>query len=97
MNPEIAQYVLSLHAAAKATHRAEDRPLYEKYLADAAVILALAETDAPLSDIKEAVQSHERLRGNTWLADDAYKTPSAAWQKVKQCFVYAALRYFGVV
>ena len=87
MKTEIAQYILSLHAAASMTHRAEDRSLYEKYLADAAVILALAETGAPSSSFREAVQSHERLWGTTWLVDDAYKGPSAAWQKVKQCFV----------
>ena len=88
MKTEIAQYILSLSAAAAMTHRAEDRSLYEKYLADAAVLLALAETEAPsTSIICEAVQSHERLWGNTWLVDDAYKRPSVAWQKVKQCLV----------
>ena len=43
MKKEIAQYVLSLQDAAEKTHRAEDRPIYAKYLADAAVLLALAE------------------------------------------------------
>lgn len=86
MKTEIAQYILSLRAAASATHRAEDRGLYETYLAEAAVLLALAETDAPSTSIEEAVKSHERLWGTTWLVDDAYKEPSAAWQKVKQCF-----------
>lgn len=87
MKTEIAQYILSLRAAASMTHRAEDRRLYETYLAEAAVLLALAETDAPSTSIREAVQSHERLWGTTWLVDDVYKGPSAAWQKVKQCFV----------
>ena len=84
---EIAKYILSLSAAASMTHRAEDRSLYEKYLADAAVILALAETEAPSTSMREAIQSHERLWGNTWLVDDSYKGPSAAWQKVKKCIV----------
>ena len=87
MKTEIAQYILSLRAAASMTHRAEDRSLYEKYLADAAVLLALVETEAPSTSISEAVQGHERLWGNTWLVDDAYKGPSTAWEKVKQCFV----------
>jgi hypothetical protein len=47
MKTEIAQHILNLREAASMTHRAEDRPLYEKYLADAAVLLALAETEAP--------------------------------------------------
>ncbi len=87
MKTEIAQYILSLRAAASMTNRTEDRRLYEMYLADAAVLLALAETEAPSISIREAIQTHERLWGNTWLVDDAYKEPSAAWQKVKQCNV----------
>ena len=87
MKTEIAQYILSLRAAASMTHRAEDRSLYEKYLADAAVLLALVETDAPSTSIRDAVQGHERLWGTTWLVDDVYKEPSAAWQKAKQCVV----------
>jgi hypothetical protein len=87
MKTEIAQYILNLRAAASMTHRAEDRPLYEKYLADAAVLLALAETEAPSTSIREAVRRHERLWGTSWLVDDAYKGPLAAWQKVKQWIV----------
>jgi hypothetical protein len=34
--------------------------------------------------IQNEVQAHERLWGNTWLVDDAYKNPSNAWQKVKE-------------
>ena len=86
MKTAIAQYIRSLHASASMTHRAEDRSLYEKYLADATVLLALAETDAPWTSILEAVRSHERLWGNTWLVDDTYNGPSTAWQKVKQFF-----------
>jgi hypothetical protein len=34
--------------------------------------------------IQKEVQAHERLWGNTWLVDEAYKDPSNAWQKVKE-------------
>ena len=54
MKTEIAQYILSLRAAASMTHRAEDRGLYETYLAEAAVLLTLVETDAPLTSIQDA-------------------------------------------
>ena len=83
MKKELAAYILKLNEAAQSTKRAEDRPLYERYLASAAVILALVESGAENNIVKEAVQAHERLWGNTWLVDDAYKNPSEAWQKVK--------------
>jgi hypothetical protein len=85
MKTAIARYALSLSAAASETHRAEDRLLYERYLADAAILLALAETGAPVTSIHEAIQRHERLWGNTWFVDDAYKGPGSAWEAVKQC------------
>jgi hypothetical protein len=85
MKTAIAQYILNLHSAASMTHRSEDRPQYAKLLADAAALLALAETGAPLASIHEAVQNHERLWGMMWLVDDVYKNPSSAWQEVKQC------------
>jgi hypothetical protein len=81
----IAQYVLSLKTAQGATQRAEDRAIYEKYLADAAVILALVETEAPSHLIASAIQQHERLWGHTWLSDDVYKEPSSKWAAVKKC------------
>ena len=84
MKKELATYILRLSEAAQSTKRAEDRPLYEKYLASAAVILALAESGAEKEIIQSKVQAHEHLWGNTWLVDDAYKVPSNAWQKVKE-------------
>jgi len=83
MKKELATYILKLNEAAQTTKRAEDRPLYEKYLASAAVILALLESGAEKELIKNEVLAHERLWGNTWLVDEVYKSPSSAWQKVK--------------
>ncbi len=84
MKKELATYILKLNEAAKSTKRAEDRPLYEKYLAGAAIILALAESGAAREMIQNEVEAHERLWSNTWLIDDASKNPSDAWHKVKR-------------
>ena len=84
MKKELATYILKLNESAQLTKQAEDRPLYEKYLASAAVILALVENDAEKETIKNEIESHERLWGNTWLLDDVYINPSDAWQKVKE-------------
>jgi len=84
MKTQLAAYVLKLNEAAQATKRVEDRPLYEKYLAHAAVNLALVESGAEIDTIRNEVQTHERLWGNTWLVDEVYKNPSNAWQKVKE-------------
>jgi hypothetical protein len=84
MKNELATYILKLNEATHTTKEAEDRPLYEKYLASAAVILALVESGAEKEMIQNEVQTHERLWANTWLADDAYKIPSNAWKKVKK-------------
>lgn len=84
MKKEVAKYILMLRDAAKATHQAEDRPIYEKYLADAAVILALVEENVKQDIIAEAVATHERLRGHTWLQDPVFKESSEAWEKVKK-------------
>lgn len=84
MKKQLAAYVLKLNEAAQATRRAEDRSLYERYLAHAAVILALAESDAGNEALRKAMEIHERLWGNTWLIDEVYKSPRSAWQKVKE-------------
>ena len=84
MKKELATYILKLNEAAQTTRRAEDRPLYEKYLASAAVILALVESGAEKEAIQNEVQAHERLWGNTWLIDEVYKNPYNAWEKAKK-------------
>jgi len=84
MKKKLATYILKLNESAQLTKRAEDRPLYERYLASAAVILALVENGSVKETIKKEIESHERLWGNTWLVDDVYKVPHDAWQKVKE-------------
>ena len=91
MKEELAKYILELNDAARSTSRAEDRPLYEKYLASAAVILALVESGAAEESVRDEVKAHERLWGTTWLVDVAYMGPSAAWERFKK-----AMRVSGV-
>lgn len=87
MKAAIAQYLLSLNKAKVLTHHAEDRAIYEKYLVDAAVILALVESEASSHLIESAIQMHERLWGHTWLSDDVYEELRTKWAAVKQCAV----------
>ena len=82
---EVAEYIFALRDAADATHQAEDRPIYERYLAEAAVLLALIEKDSSKDVIANAVQGHERLRGHTWLQDPIFEKSSKIWEKVKKC------------
>jgi hypothetical protein len=82
----LARYVLSLFQASEGTHRAEDRPLYRMYLADAGVLLALAVMGAERDHLRRHMEQHERLWGQTWLQDPVCEGPSLAWQEVKRVF-----------
>ena len=86
MKKELATYILKLNEAAQLTRRAEDRPLYEKYIASAAIILALFESNTEKEPVRKAVEEHERLLGHTWLVDEVYKSPSDDWQKIRAKF-----------
>jgi len=77
----IAQYVAALHRAAESTHRAEDRPVYQSLLASAAVVLAMAELENADS-LQELARSHERLRGQVWLADEAHLEATRLWSSI---------------
>jgi len=83
MTKALADYILKLSEAAANTHFAADRPLYENYLADAAVLLALVVRCAEPSQIDEAVKRHERLWGYSWLQDDVFKNPADAFKEFK--------------
>ncbi len=83
MKKELADYILCLSESLSHTHHANDRPLYEKYLADAAVLLALAECEADVEELRRRAQNHERLLSNTWLIGDEHKSVFAAWQRFR--------------
>ena len=74
MEEELADYILCLSKSLAHTKQASDRRLYEKYLADAAVLLALAERGASIEELKPKVEGHERLLSNTWLVGDEHES-----------------------
>jgi hypothetical protein len=82
MDRAIAAYVLTLSEAAANTHWAADRPLYEKYLADASVFLAHAVKGMPVAELVPLLHAHDRLLGITWLEGPEHKAIFEAWQHV---------------
>jgi hypothetical protein len=84
LNRKLAAYILSLEECLAKTHRAEDRSIYERYLADAAGILALSVNGKSNAELHSRIKSHERLWGHTWLQDGIYKQAADAWKAVKQ-------------
>lgn len=75
--------MLALEAGAAKTARAEDRPIYQALLADAAGLLALAATNASRDDIRARFKAHERLWGHVWLVDPVFTLPADALEKVR--------------
>jgi transposase InsO family protein len=84
LSKKLAGYILSLEECLAKTHRAEDRSIYEKYLADAAGILALSLNGETGTDLHPRIKAHERLWGHSWLQDEIYKRAADAWKSVKQ-------------
>ena len=81
MKAELADYILCLSESLAHTRQANDRPLYQMYLADAAVLLALVERGVDIGELKQRVQDHERMLSNTWLVGDEHKAVFEAWGK----------------
>jgi hypothetical protein len=82
LNSALAGYVLCLERCLANTHRAEDRPIYEKYLADAAGILA-SSINGSVDSLSSRIETHDRLWGHTWLQDEIYREAASAWSAVK--------------
>lgn len=83
MKTELTDYILCLSDCLNITRQANDRPLYEKYLADAAVILALVERGTSVEALRQRVENHKRLLSNTWLVGGEHKSVFEAWEKFK--------------
>jgi hypothetical protein len=83
----LANYVAALEHAATITKRAEDRPVYKSLLADAAALLAHAAKGDSSASLQEAATTHERLWGQLWLLDPAYKEPSGLWRVAHEAIV----------
>jgi hypothetical protein len=80
MKTAIADYILCLSTP---TNYANDRPLLEKYLAHAAVLLAMVEKGDSLDKIKQKILDHDRLLSQTWLEGPEYKKIYQAFEQVK--------------
>ena len=82
LQSKLARYIVALEASSASTHRAEDRAIYEKYLVDAAGILASCILAEPKSLIASRIAAHQRLWGMTWLQDEVYRKASLSWADV---------------
>jgi hypothetical protein len=78
----LARFISEMELQASSTHEAEDRPLYEKFLAKAAIILAKVHRDEA---IRDDVSIMEKLFGNTWFKDEkAYTQIYTEWDIFKE-------------
>lgn len=78
----LARFITETTRLAEETHDAEDRHIYEMYLAHAGIMLARVIQDQVLVN---DVETMERLFGHTWLKDgDAYAKVYAVWDEFKQ-------------
>jgi hypothetical protein len=79
----LADYVICLSESAAHTHHADDLPLYQTYLADAAVLLALAASGSGISQLQVPIEQHERLRAHAFLAGPEHAAIAESWQRFK--------------
>ena len=76
----LADYILCLSQSLEHTHHANDRPLYQSYLAEAAVMLALFIQDSDVRQIETLIQGHSRNLGYTWLVGPEHDAVEKAWK-----------------
>jgi hypothetical protein len=67
MSKELALHIEDLRAGLENTHQAEDRSKFISLLAYAAILLAKIELEAPKSEIFDAIDTFDRLWGQTWV------------------------------
>jgi len=79
----LADYILCLSESLAHTHHADDRPLYQSYLADGAVMLALLVRDSETSQLQTRIEQHERLSGQTFLAGPEHVAVAELWRRFK--------------
>jgi|GEM_PF-2787009 len=78
----LARFISEMERKVGSTHEAEDRPLYDKFMAKAAIIMAKVEQDQPIG---EDVATIERLFGHTWFKDEkAYTRIYEEWDTFKR-------------
>lgn len=80
----LADYILCLSQSREHTHHADDRPLYQSYLADAGVLLALLVRGSEQQEIQSQIELHERRWGQTWLVGPEHTAVADAWKTFKR-------------
>jgi len=77
----LARFILELERLTKSTHYAEDRHLYETFLANVSIIIARVVQEEPIGD---DIASMDWLFGHTWFRDkDAYGRAYSQWDIFK--------------
>ncbi len=84
MEKELALFIEDLKFGLEHTNRAEDRKLYETYLAYAACMLSKVVLSAPAEELFKAIDTNEKLWGNTWLQDPVKGKHPDSYQKFKE-------------
>lgn len=80
----LADYILCLSQSLKQTHHANDRPLYQSYLSDAGVLLALLLRESDQQEIHSQIELHERRWGQTWLVGPEHTAVADSWEAFKR-------------
>jgi hypothetical protein len=80
----LADYILCLSRSLEYTRHADDRPLYQSYLADAGVLLALLLRESRHPEIQSQIELHERRWGQTWLVGPEHTAVADAWRRFKR-------------
>lgn len=80
----LADYVSCLSESLAHTAHANDRPLYQLYLADVAVLLALVVRGSESSQLVVRIEQHERIRAQTFLAGPEHAAIAESWQRFKR-------------
>ena len=75
----LVDYILCLSQSLEHTHHANDRHLYQSYLAEAAVMLALLMKNADASQMETLIQNHGRNLGYSWLVGPEHAAVAKAW------------------
>jgi len=90
MHRALAEAIELFESGKDNCHRAEDRPLVDRYLAALAPVLA----DAVLgNDVLSKLPQVERLFGNTWLIDSKpFNDAFVKWRQFKDEYVQFAVR-----
>lgn len=67
---EMARFISDLKRGLEQTTRTEDRPLFQSYLGQAAVIISKVLLDANQADLFNEIEANERLWGYSYLTGD---------------------------